>query len=407
MQLGRVTAGGAPQLKVQAFMTYRAFIAVGVTALVLFLVEGCGKPVTGACGPTRCAGCCTSTGECIAQESDTVCGKGGGTCANCTAGNGTCDLGTHSCSGGPNDGGMSCKQSCPGCCYNGTCLPFSGQAKSSCGASGEDCHVCTTGNRCDTGRCVPETPSITGHECTNDVECAALDAGATCRKQTASGRFSYPMGYCTQPCSSSMPCAHDSVCVLAEPDETRAYCMPRCSEPDSQSTCRPGYLCIGLLVGTGGVCWLNEPYNPDAGPPFDKVGASCTTNAMCDPAAPGGMGKGACIPETLSDGGSSGFTGGYCTGSCSTDPRTCSTDGGAVCIGLSMSSAICQRTCARPWVGQGECRQGYVCYGYFLKTSDGGSRPSTNGVCEPSCDVQGVFSACNSGYYCDAGYCTQ
>ncbi|MBL8954493.1 MAG: hypothetical protein JNK82_27185 [Myxococcaceae bacterium] len=389
-------------------MSDRFSIAVGVTGLLVLLASACTKvPNVSACGPSTCSGCCATSGECITLERDEQCGVGGGSCIDCGALSSSCDVTAHTCRG-PGDGGVSCNTSCfSGCCFNGSCLPYSGQSKSSCGTGAQACLACTTGNTCELGQCVPEVASITGSACMLDAECAGLDGGFTCRKQTSSGRFSYPQGYCTQTCGTSSPCAYDSVCVLADPHETTAYCMPRCTAPDTQSTCRDGYLCVSLLVGTGGVCWLNEPYYPDAGPPFDKVGAACTANATCDPAASGGAGKGLCIPEALTDGGASGFTGGYCTGSCLTDPRTCSTDGGAVCIGLSQSSAICQRTCARPWAGQGDCRQGYVCYGYRVLTSDGGSRPSSNGVCEPSCDVEGMFSSCGSGYYCDAGYCAQ
>jgi len=389
-------------------MSHRCFAGALLVLLLSLTLVGCTKAANVPCGPGRCAGCCTSAGECVAAETDAQCGKGGGLCANCSASNATCDVATHSCTGGSTDGGAGCNaQNCPGCCFNGSCLPYSGQAKSSCGTGGDVCSPCGVGLKCDLGRCVPEMASITGEPCTTETMCAALDGGATCRKQTASGRYSYPMGYCTQPCQTAAQCAHDAVCVLADPDETTAYCMPRCSEPWAESSCRDGYLCVPLLAGTGGVCWLNEPYNPDAGPPFDNVGSTCTSNAMCDPATPGGAGKGLCLRETLIDGGASGFTGGYCSGSCLIDPRTCSTDGGAVCIGLSPTSAICQRTCSRPWEGEGDCRRGYVCYGYLMRTPDGGTRPSTDGVCEPSCNIPGVFSTCASGYYCDAGYCTE
>ena len=114
-------------------------------------------------------------------------------------------------------------------------------------------------------------------------------------------------------------------------------------------------------------------------------------------------GQAVCIPETLSDGGSSGFPGGYCSAACSTDPSVCSADGGALCIMLSRSY-VCERVCSAPWAGQSSCRSGYVCYGYQLRYLDGGSTAATDGVCEPDCTLSNV---CAVAAYCDAGYCVK
>lgn len=373
-----------------------------VSSAVL-LPPSCGKSIPSPCS-SSCAGCCNAAGECVNNETDTQCGRGGAMCSNCVSQGSKCDLAAHQCLG-PSDGG-SCGATCPGCCFNGICLPFSAQVRMSCGAGGEACRSCSSEEKCAMGMCVPEPPSVTGNPCMSDGECGSLGDGGECRKLTSTQRYSYPGGYCTKPCMSSSACAHDAICVRVNGEESDALCMPQCSEPNTFSTCREGYLCVGFTVGAGGACWLLEPFLPDAGPPLEKTGQSCMTSTMCNSTAtPNGAGF--CIPETLRDGGPSGFTGGYCTGDCTMDPRVCGSDGGAVCVPAGPQSYLCEKSCAGPQQGQSDCRPGYVCYGYSVRTPDGGSRPSPTGVCQPNCNVMGGLFACAPGAYCDAGYCVQ
>src|SRR5207248_921719 len=128
-------------------------------------------------------------------------------------------------------------------------------------------------------------------------------------------------------------CAKDALCIGPLPNEAGSLCLSRCAGPDSQSTCRPGYYCYALSSGTGGVCWIADAFAADAGPAQQKVGDPCLRDNDCEPATP--TGQAVCIPETLSDGGASGFPGGYCSAACSTDPSVCSADGGALCVLLS------------------------------------------------------------------------
>lgn len=340
--------------------------------------------------------------------SDTFCGPSGEQCIDCTSAGARCNSSTHRCEPTGTGGGSGdpCSPAnCPGCCLNDICLPFSGQVASSCGWGGVTCKQCAAGESCDGGRCAVAMPSVTGQPCMGDMDCGTLGQGATCLKASAAG-YTYPLGYCSLSCTAQSQCAADAVCARPLPNEPSPLCLSRCSAPHTQSTCRGDYYCFELTVGGGGACWLVEPFLPDAGPPFDKVGAECTSSSMCDPANPAGAGRGLCIPETL-DGGPTAFTGGYCTGDCGLNPRVCSTDGGAVCVGIGNDQYICERSCTRPGAGQSSCRPGYVCYGYSLRTSDGGARPSSSGVCEPSCSVSGSLYGCAANSYCDAGYCVQ
>ncbi|HYX90885.1 MAG TPA: hypothetical protein VE782_04950, partial [Myxococcaceae bacterium] len=129
------------------------------------------------------------------------------------------------------------------------------------------------------------------------------------------------------------------------------------------------------------------------------IGTACGMDAQCK--ADGGMPTGFCAEETF-DGGSTGFTGGYCMADCSTTGY-CPDD--AVCIGFSQTQAFCTALCAAPEQGQSGCRSGYVCNGYVVLLPDGGTQPSTDGFCFPRCDNPGP--GCPTGSMCNAstGYC--
>lgn len=175
-------------------------------------------------------------------------------------------------------------------------------------------------------------------------------------------------------------------------------CLTSCNP--QLNDCRTGYTCYELNSPTNGVCFLdNPPTDVNPGRPADKVGNSCTSNTQCQspPDAPL-TNLGFCVPQTLPDGGLSGYTGGYCSADC-TDFGQAICGNGSTCVGFSDAAAYCYASCPAPWAGQSTCRQGYVCSG--LVQADGGAAPS--GFCDTSCKVAGA--ACGAGSYCDAGYC--
>lgn len=148
-------------------------------------------------------------------------------------------------------------------------------------------------------------------------------------------------------------------------------------------TCSSGDSC------SGGACAR------DGGLP---TGSACTTTSQCaggdDPFIP----LKNCIQPTQSDGGSSGWTGGYCSGSCFGIFSTPMCPGASdYCNGLN-----CYQGCSNPGGGQSNCRSGYVCAND--KYSDGGTVPNS-ARCIPNCNNApsarcGSSSTCLSNGYC-------
>ena len=120
------------------------------------------------------------------------------------------------------------------CGSGGVCIRFSDgtQCHRRCSAasdcqSGFVCRSTTEGG----GYCRPadvETKDPIGAACISNAECATN----VCAAQEG--------GYCTKACSSQNDCDASSACINNAFDGVRA-CLARCSAPDSQSSCRPGY----------------------------------------------------------------------------------------------------------------------------------------------------------------------
>lgn len=175
--------------------------------------------------------------------------------------------------------------------------------------------------------------------------------------------------------------------------EADSFCWKDCA---SGGDCRSGYGCYPL--STGGACWLSPLPAFDAGPPADKVGATCTLDTDCD--NPPDYAYAYCISPTTADGGPSGYPSGYCTADCSYNGQPmCGALGLCLADPYGVGVDLCFRRCASAWAGQSTCRSGYRCYGYV--NADGGK--SSDGFCEASCNNAG--NPCPQGSYCDAGYC--
>ena len=124
------------------------------------------------CGPGKCAGCCKG-GMCLTGSTDSVCGKGGNACTNCSTSSKKCDTATGTCKGGSTCGASNCNT---GCCKNNQCHP--GNSVSICGKSGKACQDCQAfGKKCDgvTGACVGGGPT----------NCGPTNCGAGCCKNNS------------------------------------------------------------------------------------------------------------------------------------------------------------------------------------------------------------------------------
>ena len=235
-----------------------------------------------------------------------------------------------------------------------------------------------------------------GKACGSDPDCSTFAPGAlgdagSCRRATAMGTFDYPGGYCTRACGQSAACPLDSECVTSVLlGESASICWKRCTPAKGfapSPDCRfPGYACYAP-----GFCWIDPP--ADAG----TIGKPCASSSECANPPTNGF----CHRALFSDGGSTGWTGGYCSAICTTTGDAyCSADGVCVVINADAGQerAECRARCGEPGAGDGDgdggCRAGYVCIG-----GDAGSSR-----CERSCLNAGA--GCPATASCDAlGYC--
>ncbi len=336
----------------------------------------------GTCSPANCDGCCDSRGTCVRapnNANNTTCGSAGNGCLDCAASAATCNPNTFSCSStntGGGTGGGGGVVTCDGCVLpSGTCVPLSRTSVINCGALGDRCVACASGQLCTNGMCTtPAALKRVGSACANDGECiGGLGSSAICKLTTTSGNASYTGGYCTLRCPASA-CPTGSNCVAAQNPygEGEALCWDSCGTSDP---CRsPGYACYSL--GTGSACWLSPLPTVDAGVPADKVGNACTsTNDCINPPTS----RGACLSSEFM----MTWPGGYCSRlDCLTNAE-CAVDGGAICIGFDANQTACVRKCADSSAGQSNCRSGYTCTPYITRLPDGGMQSSTDGFCSP------------------------
>jgi hypothetical protein len=120
------------------------------------------------CNAQSCSnGCCDTVGRCQGTANN-ACGKGGGSCVDCTLTGGTCKANactgstsssssSSSSSGGGRGGGINLLGCNPiicwyGCCQDdGTCAVSS---NTSCGTLGSQCVKCTANQACVVGACL-------------------------------------------------------------------------------------------------------------------------------------------------------------------------------------------------------------------------------------------------------------
>jgi hypothetical protein len=140
------------------------------------------------CTPTSCGGCCDAAGLCQLETTEAVCGAGGEVCRECQTGQ-VCQGGDCVCT----------ETSCGGCCDGTTCR--TGLDNDACGTGGELCDRCVE----------PDT-------------CGGKGVDGVC-------------GSCLvdDDCPAARPCCQAGRCQAAAPP-TLADCQSRCDHPTFQAT---------------------------------------------------------------------------------------------------------------------------------------------------------------------------
>jgi hypothetical protein len=383
-------------------MHTRPLLAGFIVGIALALSPSCGG--TKACGPSTCTGCCDSSGDCQLGASNNACGQLGAACNVCQFGQscsfGTCSggIGQGGGSGGGNTGGGGGSMGGGGGTTGGGGGTTGGGGGTTGGGGGTTGGGggttgggggTTGGGGGTTGGGGGTTLQPIGGACTSASNC---QAGLFCKQTTTRGDATMPGGYCTKACSTSTDCGGGAGCIggastaLAFFGESTGFCAGSCPSAGAQSTCRTGYLCYGQ-TGAAGFCYLQTlpPFNGGGTPP---AGAPCSSDTQCqnppDPAL------GFCFPPTLSDGGASGWTDGYCSADCGLDNTGtfCGPNGACLTLGTAPNEFdACLQKCPGPGT-RSTCRTGYTC-------EDIGN----GGVCFPDCLAVG----CPSGGTCDTG----
>jgi hypothetical protein len=215
---------------------------------------------------------------------------------------------------------------------------MAGTSNSACGSGGSACGVCGGNQLCLFNQC--------------------LDVTAGCGPQSCNGCCS--QGVCLAGTDNSACGSGGSACQ---------GCLFLCF----------GGQCLGGFGGSSG----------DAGP-----GDPCSFDNDCM-ASSSFLNIGSCIMDTETDGGPSGWPGGYCAPNC----QVGSCPGNGVCMPYNQ---YCYEPCPAPGTGRSTCRQGYVCD--YQTGEDGGMLSGQSGICWANCHNAG--RTCTNGTHCSTlGYC--
>ena len=194
---------------------------------------------------------------------------------------------------------------------------------------------------CGSNQAVP-----VGGGCSSDDTCST---GGCFRANNAMGQpTGWNGGYCSGSCASSS-CPEGKCQSLADGNK---YCLSSCS---ADGDCRSGYVCDKATSAClpdcrkgwscGSTLSCNQS-NGNCGPPSKtiSVGGACTYDVSCT--------TGTCFFATDSNGNSTGWTDGYCSGSCAS-----SSCPGGKCQSLADGNKYCLSSCS----SDNDCRSGYVC----------------------------------------------
>ncbi len=175
-KLGRAACQAAFSscLSVQASQTLAGAISVdSATCLLdglktgLTVVDGGKREGGAAC--TGCAGCCAN-GKCVAGDTPSACGAGGGACQSCGSGS-SCTNGICVPPCGPD--------TCAGCCAAGVCQD--GNAPTACGSRGATCIACPGGDACTNHQCIdPSCKASCTSGCCNAAGCEPGSTANAC-----------------------------------------------------------------------------------------------------------------------------------------------------------------------------------------------------------------------------------
>lgn len=157
--------------------------------------------VTTKCDSITCAGCCAA-GQCVplGQQSSSTCGAAGELCKQCGTGQ-SCLSGVCTCD----------VAKCPaGCCDTaGVCRP--GNTSQYCGAKGVSCQTCASGYfKCISGFCLAVcVPPCSATECCDEIaeKCVTGDTPTLCGKN----------GMICKPCSGGQVCCDNGSCKFVCP----------------------------------------------------------------------------------------------------------------------------------------------------------------------------------------------
>ena len=343
-----------------------------------------------------CADGCFVGPTCLRNGNNTVasaCGTGGQNCANCAALGRTCNATSFTCIGGTGGGSAGGGTTGGGVGAGGG---SSGGGSASAGALGDSCSTFD-----------PSACSLTPTSTTNR---------GFCRDTMPVSGFTYPGGMCTRRCTSDAVCGSGNFCsfFLGPNGEFDSLCYKGC---DANNPCRADYGC--LQISSTPVKAICVPLDPntgdlhefDAGTAFSgSAGSACTSDSQCGSNTNPVF---ACIPQTLPDGGATGYTDGYCTGECtgSLEDSFCGTNG--LCTPSLAGNAtgatagpvvrwFCSQHCNDPTTpGSPTCRSGYACAPFS---------PTENrfDTCEPRCDNPGIGCNTAGGFTCNTatGLCS-
>ncbi len=140
------------------------------------------------------------------------------------------------------------------CGNGGVCVTFSTGVK--------QCHqLCSPSNdRCSSGfQCEAFTSSTTRGYCRPQEE-DKEPVGAACSLNSECATnlcAAWPGGYCSKGCNSGSDCSSGSICVAEAINGVNA-CLETCSGVGTRSSCRAGYVCVGLQGKSFGVCAPDE-----------------------------------------------------------------------------------------------------------------------------------------------------
>ena len=312
------------------------------------------------CGPGKCAGCCKA-GMCLTGNTNSLCGKGGVTCLNCTASGKTCDASKGSCKGGgPTCSSSSCST---GCCKNNTCHP--GNTVSVCGKGGKACQDCSAfGKKCDA---TTRTCQGGGPTSCSPTNCNGCCKNNTCQVGNTNGVCGKGGAACVDCASSGKTCDSSSgSCKGSTPTCGPSNCNGCCKS----NTCQAG--------NTNGVCGKSGAACVDcasSGKTCDSSLGSCKGGGpSCGPTTCAGCCKGgscfsgntasACGKNAVTcvDCSSSGKTCDSSTGACKSNPTTCGPSNcTGCCNGTKCELGYSKTACGKSGLACTTCKAWEAC----------------------------------------------